>query len=143
MRTPSPGRLARSWAGALTVLLAWVAIGPSTARGACAHRALPRLSNQAAAALLEPFGPAGSPIEAPRPVGRSRPCTGAMCSGQPASPVSSTAPAPVRVAAWAILVPATPPAAPRSSSLPRDERDVRAIEPARSVFHPPRPGSSS
>jgi hypothetical protein len=118
------------------VLLAWVAIGPDPVRAACAHRAQPRLSEEAAA--LEPFGDAPTPIEAPRPAGRPRPCTGAMCSGQPAPPASSTAPAPVRVSAWAILVPPAPATAPGSSALPRDERDVRAIEPAGSVFHPPR-----
>ena len=143
MRTPSPGRLARSWAGALTVLLAWVAIGPNSARAACSHRAQPRLSDQAAAALLEPFGDARSPVEAPRPAHLPRPCTGAMCSGQPAPPVSSTAPAPIRIAAWAILIPPAPTRPLGSSSLPRDERDVRATEPAGSVFHPPRAASSS
>ena len=133
-----PGRSAWSWAGALAVLLAWGAVGPGQALAGCSHYGQTRPVDGSAG--LPSFDLARTPVETPPAIpARPAPCKGAMCSGKPAPPpASSGAPAPIRIGSWAILaLPYSTPAA-RSSPLPRDARDARAIHPPGSVFHPPR-----
>ena len=126
----------QSCAVALLVLLVWGALGPASARAGCSHYAQPRPLLDGAAAVLTPSD--FTPPATPEPPRRPMPCTGAMCSGQPAPPSSSAAPEVPRVGSWAILATLPRPTVAKPASLPFDERDVRAIHPAGSIFHPPR-----
>jgi hypothetical protein len=78
--------------------------------------------------------------EASTPSGpeRRRPCSGALCSGQPASPSSPAQIDVPRASQWAII--AIPTAAAVSDPVfsSGDENDLRPTHRSISVYHPPR-----
>ncbi|WP_337175663.1 hypothetical protein [Paludisphaera sp.] len=128
-------RPARPW----TALLAFAALAVLASRSAeagCHGRVAIQggatLSNLEAFIEGESFGAAATPAEAPAP------CTGAFCSGSPATPATSTSVPIVAPGSWAIV------------AVLRDDRDPASephfwAEPPRpplrlsvGVFHPPR-----
>lgn len=79
------------------------------------------------------------------PVGPSRddlprPCTGAFCSGMPATPFSTLPQAaPIGADHWAITIAPVRPTEPGAIVRVEREADLRAVDIADPVFHPPRP----
>lgn len=135
------------WAGALLAFLAWVLVSPQTARAGCAHDgrfAASAGDHGTGLDLLLHAGALAEPSDAERPEHPRRPppCSGAMCSGQPAPPSSPVVPDPLRVGSWAVLTVPVRVAAPEPSAPRRDESDARPLVSGRSVFRPP-PGPSA
>ena len=73
---------------------------------------------------------------------RRRPCTGALCSGQPASPSSPTQIDVPRASQWAIIATPTQAAVNDPVLAPGHENDLRPSHRSTSVYHPPRVSSS-
>jgi hypothetical protein len=130
--------------GAIVALVALGAFWASEAHAGCSnHSVTTRYELTAKAADLEllrlagavPSGPAEDFQKAPIP----SPCTGAMCSGHPASapaPISSGPPA--DDGEWALGALRVSPACPGALYWARDNATLRSINRTRSIFHPPR-----
>jgi hypothetical protein len=73
---------------------------------------------------------------------RRRPCSGALCSGQPASPSSPTQIDVPRAGQWAIIAIPTPAEVSDPVFSSGDENDLRPTHRSISVYHPPRLSSS-
>src|SRR4051794_37611400 len=102
MRRANLGRSARSCAGAFLTLLAWALVGAQAARAECTSHYAPIISLSAGSGALD-LGEMAAPDEANEVPGRPKPCTGEMCSGRPAVPLSPAPSEIHRVASWAIL----------------------------------------
>jgi hypothetical protein len=72
---------------------------------------------------------------------RRRPCSGALCSGQPASPSSPTQIDVPRAGQWAIIAIPTPAVVSDPVFSSGDENDLRPSHRSISVYHPPRVSS--
>src|SRR5271166_1643440 len=92
MRVSAPGVLAVSWSGSLMALLAFGVVLPSAARASCLNPHVTSSSQiTAGSAHLELLGLAGA-LDMPQeeiPSKQPVPCSGAMCSGNPAPPIST------------------------------------------------------
>lgn len=143
MRNSSRSRRAGPWVGALLALLAAGLLFPSTTRAGCSSRHAaaksPETAGTARLELLElagaiADGPAGMPGEWPAP------CTGALCSGNPAVPLAPATPIiPPVTEQWALAAFALATPAPGLHMDAAEEADARPIGRPESVFHPPRP----
>jgi hypothetical protein len=143
MRRAARGLLAAPWFGAIRSLLTLGTALPSTARAGCsAHYVTSRSHSNGELAHLEILSLSGaiptpgdeSPREGPTP------CSGALCSGNPAPPLSTMPPVPPPGAGqWAIPAFPVSLAAPRSRACPPADADLRPIDSPCTIFHPPRP----
>lgn len=131
----------RFCSGTLFAFLGCLVVVPEAAVAGCPSHYVPTISLSTGSGLgLEMLNRSGEPAvagvaETPR---APKPCTGSMCSGRPAVPVSP-APSPVlRIGLWAILEIATTIGPPeRTGSLPGDGKAC-PTRLAIAIFHPPR-----
>jgi hypothetical protein len=133
------------WLGALLASLAWILVDLEAATADCSSHYTPTISlatnsaiNPGAPGLI---GERTGTDPAPNP-GGPRPCTGSMCSGRPALPVSPAPTSTLRIGFWAILELGSAVASPEpADSLPFAGR-ICPTWCAASVFHPPRLAAS-
>lgn len=126
--------------GALAAILAAGLLPSPTARAGCSARHV--LDGPAPAPgalhleLLESVGviPAGHPGMPPL---RSPSCSGALCSGSPATPLSPVPPPPPGAGPWAMGHSPLAPDVPASAALARHEAVGRPVGRPGSVFRPP------
>jgi hypothetical protein len=119
------------------------AFAPGSAEASCSQYVQTNSDLPAYELSLVQFDIAGSrngATEASTPSGpqRRRPCSGALCSGQPAS---ASPPAPINVPRanqWAIFATPTPAAVSDPVFSPGDENELRPSHRSTSVYHPPR-----
>jgi hypothetical protein len=138
-----PGRFSRSCVRALLVLLAWAVVNQGTAHADCRSHDLPTipLSNRSITGsdgiehATVPIPALADLAEIP---GRSKPCTGPMCSGRPAMPLAPAAPDVQQIASWAILEMATPFLIEEPTESRRDDPGGRPTHSPTLIFHPPR-----
>ncbi|MDX2035176.1 MAG: hypothetical protein SFX72_00895 [Isosphaeraceae bacterium] len=107
MDTRAIDRSIRGFAGTLWVIAALMLFAPSAARGGCDHPLLqPGLWNDEVATIgFTDFRSTDSPdLELPRPEHDPGPgpCRGALCSGQPASPIEPLTIVPPRLESSAL-----------------------------------------
>jgi hypothetical protein len=137
MRRANLSRSASSWAGAFLTLLAWALSGHQAARAQCTSHSSPIVSLSVGSGTLD-LGERVAPVGANEIPGRPKPCTGEMCSGRPAVPLSPATSEIRRVASWAILAVTTRIAAPDRADRHLDPGGARPIHSPTSIFHPPR-----
>lgn len=130
--------LARSWSGALLALLAVGVVAPPAARAGCAARYVTSRSTAtgetAHVELLSLATPPGEPAR-PRPT----PCSGAFCSGSPATPLPAT-PSIVSLDDGRWVIPPFPVFLVGPGVFSRSPVDLnpRPVNRTFSIFHPPR-----
>jgi hypothetical protein len=120
------------------LLLAFALLAPSSAEGGCSHLVTSRTDSGRLSSLVEPLihDLAGESDGIPIPV-PPRPCSGALCSGQPAAPA---APPGLFVGhldfwAWDALVPGL--ALIGHSFLFAETNEIHPTRQSFDVFHPP------
>jgi hypothetical protein len=146
MKRPATGRLLGPLLGVLLALPAVGIVAPTPARAGCSsqHLTFGTPSNGSPAGLELLFARAATaPARhdtAPRDL--PRPCSGALCSGNPAPPVS-TAPSLASSGGgqWAFFATVIPPASPGPRLHPRLDPALQPVDRNGSVFHPPRHSS--
>jgi hypothetical protein len=145
MRLPTVESLVRRLTGTLLASLVVAALTTSEARAGCGHYVLWK---QTTSGVIEGVGldllgtlgerssAARTPLDAP--VQTPKPCTGALCSGAPATPVIPDPPIPPATPRWGLVEVAT--ASPRLAVVDHstDDRPARPIDLAAAIFHPPR-----
>ncbi len=142
MRVSARGVLAVSWSGSLMAFLALGVAMPSVARAGCSNPHVTSGSQATAgSARLELLDLAGA-LNMPQKQTPSRqpvPCSGAMCSGNPATP-SSTIPSIPRASGeqWAdsLVYPALIGSGP--FAYPDFDHTIRPVDRLCLIFHPPR-----
>lgn len=134
--------------GAILSLLTVCALAPSTADAGCSnHYVKFKTWSNADLADLEPLGfldgRERGPLQDEPPSDAPKPCTGALCSGNPATP-GSTVPlvSPSVFGQWAMPALETRPAPPWASALSLEDAASRPVGRALSIFHPPRRASA-
>lgn len=134
-------------AKAVLTALVLVAFAPGSADASCSQyvQTISDLPiHQSSLAQLDDAGPSNGATGASLPAApqRPRPCSGALCSGQPAPPSSPTQIDVPRAGQWAII--ATPVQAAVNDPVfsPGDENDLHPTHRSTSVYHPPRLSSS-
>ena len=142
MRLTARGFLAGPWFGAIFSLLTLGSVVPSTARAGClAHYIAFRSPSAESLGQLEQLSLHGA-LATPEdnaPPERPAPCTGALCSGNPALPVS-TVPSVLTSGADQWAIPAFPVALtdPHSIVLTPADASLFPIDGPSAIFHPPR-----
>jgi hypothetical protein len=139
--------LAGPWIGAIFSLLICGIVLPTEAVAGCAAHylnarlQLPEELDGLESQLLGGHSPAEQ-SEAPRP--RPVPCTGAMCSGQPSTPMTagSSLPPPTSEQ-WAMPVERLKSANSIAFELCETEPNLCTVNRPATIFHPPRPASFS
>ncbi|MHB1555958.1 MAG: hypothetical protein ACYC61_00625 [Isosphaeraceae bacterium] len=140
MTRPRASRhLTRSSAGAILSFLAIALFAPRGAVAGCSHLVTSRSDRVPFASLLDPLTRdlAGSPDSSSEPR-QPRRCTGAFCSGQPASPVVPAGTLEPRLASWAWYTPSSDGLSTDPSFLPAETRILRPLRRETDIFHPPR-----
>ena len=142
MKRSAHGRLVSLTAGALLALLASGTVLPSSARAGCgSFAAMVRHRSPHDADGLELLRVAAS--SAPRDDAsdhRPAPCTGALCSGNPAPPLTAEPPVPPPTGGEWALAPAVRSSSGPGSFLATDaDARLEAVTRPGSIFHPPRP----
>ncbi len=138
----NPTRWIRPWGATLVALAALVALAPTSALAGCLGHAVSG-SRPAPASRLEGLAEIdalGTPApDLPHePDDAPAPCTGAFCSGSPATP-SPTTSAPIPPPGlWAILPEGPAPEVQGSLPYPFDDPSRLPSSRDLSVFHPPR-----
>jgi hypothetical protein len=131
----------RSWSGALLASMAWFVVGPGSALAQCSSHAIPSIplaweSGKSHGSLDLSGNPAAAEAgDTPRV---PKPCTGAMCSGRSAVPMTPAPAQVLRVGVWAILEPTTAMTSTDPLDARRDEGTVRPTRHPSLIFHPPR-----
>jgi len=142
MRRNAPRRLVGLTAGALLALLTSGALLPSSARGGCGSFAM-NVAHRAPhdADGLELLQLAASPTHrTDAGDDRRAPCTGALCSGNPAPPLTAEPSVPPPSGGDRALTIAGPgPTGPGSCLLFDHGARLKAVLCPVSIFHPPRP----
>jgi hypothetical protein len=123
--------------------LALIAIAPASVDASCSHYVHARTNLSESELSLAEFENADFPsatTSASTPVDheRRRPCSGALCSGQPASPLSPTQIDVPRAGQWAITAAPVQADVAELVFFPRDENLLLPIYHSTSVYHPPR-----
>jgi hypothetical protein len=123
--------------------LALVAIAPASVDASCSHyvHARTNLSKfELSLAEIENADFPSTTMSASTPVDheRRRPCSGALCSGQPASPLSPTQIDVPRAGQWAIIAPPVHADVAELVFSPRIENVLLPCHYSTSVYHPPR-----
>jgi hypothetical protein len=130
-----------TFAAILSLFVLLCAPVPSARAGCSAHYVTSNTQADAEAFALDPLplsGPGLAPREN-RPPTRPRPCSGALCSGNPLVPVSN-APSVVTQGDSHWAIPVVLPALANPGSMARPARDAQLVpvnDPA-AIFHPPR-----
>ena len=142
MRPAARGPLAVSWFGAIFSLLTLGVALPSAARAGCTGHFVTWRSQPVGApadlAFLDIGGTVPTPDDAPPE--RPTPCSGALCSGNPATPLSATPTVPPPgLGQWALTVTPVSLSGPESVACAPEDADLRPAIGLCSVFHPPRP----
>ena len=142
MRSSAEGTAVRLRLGAiLSLLMLLCAPAPSTRADCAAHNLTLRTQAAAETFALDPLILSGSvlPTHDDRPPLQPTPCSGALCSGNPAVPLSTMPPVMTEGDGdWAISL--RPPVLADPGSIVRSVEDVRLVivnHPS-SIFHPPR-----
>jgi hypothetical protein len=142
MRRNTPRRLVGLTAGVLLALLTSGAVLPSSARGGCGSFAM-NVAHPAPhdADGLELLRLAASPAHRTDvDDDRRAPCTGALCSGNPAPPRAAEPSVPPPTGRDRALTTADPgPTGPGSCLLSDHVAHPKAVVRPVSIFHPPRP----
>ena len=135
------GLLEDSLVRALLTLLILGIVSPSVARASCtAHYITSRSQGDGQVVFATMFSheTAGSTSENETPQKPTTPCTGAFCSGNPATPFSSLPHVlPNGPGQWAVLVFLTSIPAPGSFAHTQADANLHPVDHARSIFHPP------
>jgi hypothetical protein len=123
--------------------LALVAIAPASVDASCSHYVHARTNLSKFELSLDEFENAVYPgattsVSTPVDHERRRPCSGALCSGQPASPLSPTQIDVPRAGQWAIIAPPVQADVAELVFSRRDENLLFPIHYSTSVYHPPR-----
>jgi hypothetical protein len=142
MKRSPHGRLVGLTAGALLAILASGTVLPSSARAGCnSFAAMALHSSPQDADGLELLRLAASSV--PRDDAsdhRSAPCTGALCSGNPAPPLTAEPPVPPPTGGeWALSPADRSSTGPGSFLSTNDGARLEAVNRPGSIFHPPRP----
>lgn len=136
------GYLATPRLGVVLLLLGFGCASASTARAGClAHYLTVGNASDDVTARLELLGLAGAlPVDPELPApGRPAPCTGAFCSGDPATPASPTTSVPPPGSGeWAALPEPVPLSGPGSNVFPPVHDGLLPIGDPAPIFHPPR-----
>ncbi len=121
------------------LLLASALLTPRKAEGGCSHLVTSRTDPGRLSSLTERMvrGLAGEANGIPAPV-TPRPCSGALCSGQPAAPTVPAGYLDVRVNSWAWCASVPGLAMMGDSLLFAETNEVRPTRRSLDVFHPPR-----
>jgi hypothetical protein len=126
-------------AGAVVSLVALVVIAPPGAEGGCSHLVTSRTDQARISSLVDPLirdlSGRSDPLPIPRP---PRPCSGAWCSGQPATPVVPAGQFDGPSESWAWCSSAPGSALAGRSFLPSATTAPRPVHTQTGVFHPPR-----
>jgi len=126
-------------AGAVVLLLAWALLAPPGAEGSCSHLVKSRTDSARLSALIDPLvhDLAGESDRTPIPVPPC-PCSGALCSGQPAAPAVPAGFFDGRIDSWAWCASVPGLALTGGSALIEETNEIHTIRQPRDVFHPPR-----
>jgi hypothetical protein len=139
MRHSVLGRLATPRSGAILTLLVLGIFTPSAAKAGCsAHYLASTPQPGIPLELLSLAGALPTPEdESPRE--RPTPCSGALCSGNPA-PLPTTMPSvpPPGGSQWAVPVASSSPACPGAFARFPHQAIFRPVDRADAIFHPPR-----
>jgi hypothetical protein len=136
MSSASDRRLAPCGKGAIALSVLYALCVPGFVQAGCNHVVASRADSARLAAISRlSLDLAAHPDKPPTPL---RPCSGAFCTGQPATP---TAPAgaldtPIDSWAWSLWDPRI--ASAESSFWPIKQAARRPVRTGRSIFHPPR-----
>jgi hypothetical protein len=138
-RTFIPKQPAFLPAGAALTLLVLVTLAPGIAEAGCSHSVTSRADSERLSSLFDPVirDLAGPSDEAPVPP-LPRPCSGALCSGQPAAPAVPAGVIDMQAESWAWNAPVTGLASMGTSFLSTEPSDLHPKHRAIAVFHPPR-----
>jgi hypothetical protein len=123
----------------LTLLVAGI-IAPTVAEAGCSHLVTSRTDSERLSSPLEPLihGLSGPSEERPLPP-LPRPCSGALCSGQPAAPAVPAAVFDEPLDSWAWNASVLDLALNAASFPSTETSDLHPRHRAIAVFHPPRP----
>jgi hypothetical protein len=143
MRPALTRRSAIIIARAVLTVLVLAAVAPRSAEANCSLYVQTNSSLPKYDLSLAEFDNARVPSETTEPVAplgsrRRRPCSGALCSGQPASPSSPTQIDMPRGGHWAMIVTPAQAAVPDPVLSPGVENDLHRSHRGTSVYHPPR-----
>jgi hypothetical protein len=132
-------RLSFSPAGAVATLLAFAVLAPPAVKAGCSHLVASKNGQAHLTSLVEPLmrdlaGPS-DPLSVPR---GPRPCSGAWCSGQPATPPVPSGLFDGRLGSWALFASIPDKVSTASSFLSTETSTFRPLRGGNDVFHPPR-----
>jgi hypothetical protein len=147
MRSAPAGRSPIIIIRSVLTVLVLAAVAPGSAEASCSHyvqtnSVLPKY--ELSVTQFDNVALRNDATEASTPMTpeRRRPCSGALCSGQPASPSSPTQIDVPRAGQWAIIAIPTPAVVSDPVFSSGDENDLRPTHRSISVYHPPRLSSS-
>ena len=136
-------RLARLLPRACFLLLAWLLVSSQTARAECSHYVVSRSDGAVMSAGLDFLVQHGlPPASGQSPKNRSErpfPCSGALCSGAPATPSVPIVVLTPTGSQWACLDSPIPITEPGSIAIPGRDPLLLLVNTPVSIFHPPRP----
>ncbi len=138
MTRSSPKRLGSVPAGVAPALLVLAVLAPAVAEAGCSHLVTSRADSERLSSLIDPLIHEPSDRSGERPASPSpRPCSGAFCSGQPATPAVPAMAYDGQFDSWAwdASVPALAPIA--ATFLPAESSDLHPMHRAIAIFHPP------
>jgi hypothetical protein len=142
MESPVQGPAVRLRLGATLSLLVILCAPASSARAGCsAHYVTSRTQAVAESFALDPLILSDSvrPVQNRAPAAPPAPCSGALCSGTPAVPVSAVPPSmPESDTGWAISIRPVVLAGPGSIGRSADDARLVPLNHPSSIFHPPR-----
>jgi hypothetical protein len=143
MRPEAFKRSARGIAGAFCSLLVCALAAPCSADAGCDRHATARPVERGDWAGLVELGHLGALVgggdaSTPATPGPRPPCTGAFCSGRPATAPTASPPKVPAPEPWALADAPVRVAAPGAAWFPTDEPPVGPSYLSRDIFHPPR-----
>jgi hypothetical protein len=138
-RFSSLNQLVSLRAGAVVLLLALALLTPRSTQGGCSHLVTSRTDPGRLSSLTERLvrDLAGEVDGIPAPV-TPRPCSGALCSGQPAAPAVPAGYLDGRLNSWAWCASVPGLALMGDSFLFAETNEIRPTRRSLDVFHPPR-----
>jgi hypothetical protein len=125
----------------LSFLMLLCAPAPAARAGCSAHYLTPRTQAAAVTFALDPLILSGSVLSShdETPPSRPTPCSGALCSGNPAVPLSTVPPMMTEDDGdWAISLRPPVLADPGSIARPAEDAHLVPVDHPSSIFHPPR-----
>jgi hypothetical protein len=130
-------RSTRLFAGAVFPFMVWVLLTPTVARAGCSHLVTSRTTSPRILSLTNLSGDGVGQSE-PLPVPSSpRPCSGAWCPEQPATPAVPPGSIGGRLAFWAWCAETLKPILSDPVFLTLERGNPRAVHRRTVVFHPP------